>query len=166
MTTSSYPGHDTKDVSPADVLGTAPGTANFEIRTHSDGPTGTVPFTPEFLVDEPSGNHFGMSQNAGMGWNPAELLRKQIADKTREALSGKTPAEVKQVLEQIGMNRDTLQKGEAIRLAPKVTISPVCASTLGWAVKWCVSVPSKSCSPSVVRSGSDIRYGVPPSIIV
>ncbi len=78
MTTSSYPGHDTKDVTPAEVLGTEPGTANFEIRTHADGPTGTVPFTPEFLVDEPSGNHFGMSQNAGMGWNPSELLRKQF----------------------------------------------------------------------------------------
>ncbi len=78
MTTRSYPDHDTQDVTTADVLGSSPGTANWEIKTHSDGPSGSVPFTPEFLVDEPSGNHFGMSQNAGMGWEPSELLRKQF----------------------------------------------------------------------------------------
>lgn len=78
MTTRSYPGHDTKDVTTADVLGSTPGTASWEIKTHSDGPSGSVPFTPEFLIDEPSGNHFGMSQNAGMGWEPSELLRKQF----------------------------------------------------------------------------------------
>ena len=78
MTTRSYPDHDTKDVTAADILGSTPGTANWEIRTHADGPAGSVPFTPEFLLDEPSGNHFGMSQNAGMGWEPSELLRKQF----------------------------------------------------------------------------------------
>ena len=26
------------------------------------------------LVNEPSGNLFGLSQNAGMGWDPARLL--------------------------------------------------------------------------------------------
>ncbi|MGY8879805.1 MAG: YjhG/YagF family D-xylonate dehydratase, partial [Dehalococcoidia bacterium] len=41
-------------------------------------PKGTVPFTAEFLIEEPSGNHFGMTQNAGMGWNPSELMRKQF----------------------------------------------------------------------------------------
>ncbi len=78
MTTRSYPDHNTRDVTPEDVLGSTPGTANWEIKTHSDGPSGSVPFTPEFLIDEPSGNHFGMSQNAGMGWEPSELLRKQF----------------------------------------------------------------------------------------
>lgn len=78
MTTRAYPDHDTQDVTVSDVLGTGTDTANWEIKTHSDGPSGSVPFTPEFLVDEPSGNHFGMSQNAGMGWEPSELLRKQF----------------------------------------------------------------------------------------
>lgn len=78
MTTRVYPDHDTQDVTATDVLGTSTETANWEIKTHSDGPSGSVPFTPEFLVDEPSGNHFGMSQNAGMGWEPSELLRKQF----------------------------------------------------------------------------------------
>jgi putative YjhG/YagF family dehydratase len=78
MTTRSYPGHDTEAVTTADVLGSSPGTTNWEIKTHADGPHGSVPFTPEFLIEEPSGNHFGMSQNAGMGWTPSELLRKQF----------------------------------------------------------------------------------------
>jgi putative YjhG/YagF family dehydratase len=30
------------------------------------------------LLESPSGDLFGMSQNAGMGWNPSQLLRKQF----------------------------------------------------------------------------------------
>ncbi len=30
--------------------------------------------TAEMLLNEPSGNLFGLSQNAGMGWEPARLL--------------------------------------------------------------------------------------------
>ncbi len=70
--------HDTLDVAPADVLGVEASDQTWEFRTHAPGPAGTVPFTAEFLVDDPSGNHFGMSQNAGMGWVPAELTRKQM----------------------------------------------------------------------------------------
>ena len=78
MTTRVYPDHNTVDVSIDDVLGTGADPATRAIQTHADGPKGTVPFTAEFLIEEPSGNHFGMTQNAGMGWNPAELLRKQF----------------------------------------------------------------------------------------
>jgi putative YjhG/YagF family dehydratase len=78
MTTRVYPDHNTTDVSIDDVLGTGADPATRVIRTHADGPKGFVPFTAEFLIEEPSGNHFGMTQNAGMGWNPAELLRKQF----------------------------------------------------------------------------------------
>ena len=42
------------------------------------GPSGSVPFTEDFLTNGSSGDHFGMTQNAGMGWNPVELLRKQF----------------------------------------------------------------------------------------
>ena len=52
--------------------------ANYRIQTHAEGPKGKIPFTPEILINEPSGNHFGLTQNAGMGWNPQELLRKQF----------------------------------------------------------------------------------------
>ena len=37
-----------------------------------------MPFTEDFLINGASGDHFGMTQNAGMGWNPVELLRKQF----------------------------------------------------------------------------------------
>lgn len=50
----------------------------FRVRTKAPGPAGKLPLTPEMLRDEPSGNLFGLTQNAGMGWNPAELGRKQF----------------------------------------------------------------------------------------
>ena len=34
-----------------------------------------LPLTPEFLRDRPSGDVFGLSQNAGMGWDPAKTAR-------------------------------------------------------------------------------------------
>jgi dihydroxyacid dehydratase/phosphogluconate dehydratase len=52
--------------------------SNYRIQTHAEGPKGKIPFTAEILINEPSGNHFGLTQNAGMGWNPKELLRKQF----------------------------------------------------------------------------------------
>ena len=44
------------------------------VSTHAPGPSGALPITPEMLLNEPSGNLFGLSQNAGMGWEPARLL--------------------------------------------------------------------------------------------
>jgi putative YjhG/YagF family dehydratase len=45
-----------------------------ETKTHARGPEGALPITPEMLLTQPSGNLFGLSQNAGMGWEPARLL--------------------------------------------------------------------------------------------
>src|SRR5215469_5449381 len=45
-----------------------------DVRTHAKGPEGMLPITPEMLLTEPSGNLFGLSQDAGMGWEPARLL--------------------------------------------------------------------------------------------
>ncbi len=42
--------------------------------THAAGPAGVLPLSAEMLLTEPSGNLFGLSQNAGMGWDPARLL--------------------------------------------------------------------------------------------
>ncbi len=42
-------------------------------RTTGEGPEGRLPLTPAMLRDEPSGNIFGLTQNAGMGWNPEAL---------------------------------------------------------------------------------------------
>ncbi|QEE28918.1 YjhG/YagF family D-xylonate dehydratase [Terriglobus albidus] len=44
------------------------------IQTHASGPAGVLPVTPEMLLIEPSGNLFGLTQNAGMGWAPNRLL--------------------------------------------------------------------------------------------
>jgi putative YjhG/YagF family dehydratase len=42
--------------------------------THARGPEGQLPITAEMLLTSPSGNLFGLSQNAGMGWEPQRLL--------------------------------------------------------------------------------------------
>ena len=45
-----------------------------EVTTHARGPEGALPLSAEMLRLEPSGNLFGLSQNAGMGWEAARLL--------------------------------------------------------------------------------------------
>ena len=42
-------------------------------RVVGDGPNGRLPLTPDMLRNEPSGNIFGLTQNAGMGWRPEAL---------------------------------------------------------------------------------------------
>ena len=48
------------------------------VRTSASGPAGQLPITAEMLLDEPSGHLFGMTQDAGMGWNPADVWRDQF----------------------------------------------------------------------------------------
>ncbi len=50
----------------------------WEVVTRGAGPSGTLPLTEEMLLNAPSGDLFGLTQNAGMGWNPSQLLRKQF----------------------------------------------------------------------------------------
>ncbi len=50
----------------------------FSVRTHAPGPEGSLPITPEMLLELPSGNLFGLTQNAGMGWEPAALRGKEV----------------------------------------------------------------------------------------
>lgn len=45
-----------------------------ELQTHAPGPSGALPITPAMLLNQPSGNLFGLTQNAGMGWEPGRLL--------------------------------------------------------------------------------------------
>ena len=49
----------------------------YEVQTRAPGPQGRLPITGEMLLHRPSGDIFGLSQNAGMGWEPNELDRKQ-----------------------------------------------------------------------------------------
>jgi putative YjhG/YagF family dehydratase len=46
----------------------------LQIETHAAGPEGHLPITAETLLKQPSGNLFGLTQNAGMGWETARLL--------------------------------------------------------------------------------------------
>ncbi len=50
----------------------------WEIQTSGPGPAGRLPLTAEMLLERPSGDIFGLTQNAGMGWNPSELGRPQF----------------------------------------------------------------------------------------
>jgi putative YjhG/YagF family dehydratase len=48
----------------------------FRIKTKAPGPAGSLPLTEEMLRERPSGDIFGLTQNAGMGWDPSEAGRK------------------------------------------------------------------------------------------
>ncbi|MFZ2147618.1 MAG: YjhG/YagF family D-xylonate dehydratase [Sedimentisphaerales bacterium] len=50
----------------------------YEVTTSAAGPKGYLPLTESILVDAPSGEVFGMSQNAGMGWEPAKMAQEQF----------------------------------------------------------------------------------------
>jgi xylonate dehydratase len=58
-----------------EILGT--GELLATTRTKAKGPEGRLPITAKMLLEEPSGNLFGMTQDAGMGWDPAEVGRPQ-----------------------------------------------------------------------------------------
>ncbi|PYM65689.1 MAG: YjhG/YagF family D-xylonate dehydratase [Candidatus Rokuibacteriota bacterium] len=58
-----------------EIVGSA--SALFTVETAGAGPQGRLPLTPEMLLERPSGDLFGLTQNAGMGWDPRELGRPQ-----------------------------------------------------------------------------------------
>ena len=64
------PGHS--DIAIESVLESS--TSWREVTTHTAGPAGILPLSAEMLLSQPSGNLFGLSQNAGMGWDPSRLL--------------------------------------------------------------------------------------------
>jgi xylonate dehydratase len=52
--------------------------ALFDVQTTAAGPAGTLPLTEDLLREAPSGDLFGWSQDAGMGWDPAHLGRREF----------------------------------------------------------------------------------------
>src|SRR3954471_101774 len=62
--------------SPSDVLNSD--SAVFAVRTKAAGPTGSLPLPDDRLRHWSSGDLFGLTQNAGMGWKPAEMLGPQF----------------------------------------------------------------------------------------
>jgi xylonate dehydratase len=49
-----------------------------EVATHARGPVGMLPITAEMLRSAPSGNLFGLTQDAAMGWEPSLLLQPEV----------------------------------------------------------------------------------------
>ncbi len=45
----------------------------LDVPARAPGPVGSLPLTPDMLRHRPSGDLFGWTQNAGMGWAPASL---------------------------------------------------------------------------------------------
>jgi xylonate dehydratase len=58
------------------LLHTPPET--LEVQTKAPGMQGKLPLTHEMLLEAPSGDLFGLTQNAGMGWKPSEMLGPQV----------------------------------------------------------------------------------------
>jgi putative YjhG/YagF family dehydratase len=52
--------------------------ALLDVQTSAAGPVGSLPLTEDLLRHAPSGDIFGLTQDAGMGWNPAELGRPEF----------------------------------------------------------------------------------------
>jgi len=52
--------------------------AQFDVITSAPGRDGALPLTEEMLLNAPSGDLFALSQNVGMGWDPAELNHTQV----------------------------------------------------------------------------------------
>ena len=50
----------------------------YRVETTAVGPAGALPLTAELLRDSPSGDVFGLSQNAGMGWEASKVGREQF----------------------------------------------------------------------------------------
>ena len=65
--------HPSKTIAADEIFETQP----FVFRatkTHARAPEGSLPLTAEMLLTQPSGNLFGFTQNAGMGWETARML--------------------------------------------------------------------------------------------
>jgi putative YjhG/YagF family dehydratase len=60
-----------------DVFGASPPEI-YQVQSRAPGPAGSLPLTPDMLLNRPSGDLFGLTQNVGMGWSPAEAGRRQF----------------------------------------------------------------------------------------
>jgi xylonate dehydratase len=50
----------------------------LSVETVGEGPAGSLPLTDKLLREAPSGDLFGLTQSAGMGWDPQQLLWEQV----------------------------------------------------------------------------------------
>lgn len=50
----------------------------YDVKTHAPGPAGQLPFEADWLRDTASGNVFGWTQDAAMGWSPDQLGKPEF----------------------------------------------------------------------------------------
>ncbi len=50
----------------------------YDVRTRVAGPPGTLPLTPAMLRNRPSGDIFGWTMDAAMGWDPSQLGAPEV----------------------------------------------------------------------------------------
>jgi len=50
---------------------------DYDVQTHAAGPQGALPLDDDFLRHAPSGDIFGLTMDAAMGWPPAQLRRPE-----------------------------------------------------------------------------------------
>lgn len=50
----------------------------FDVRSRAPGPQGRLPYTPEMLRERPSGDLYGWTMNAAMGWEPARMASEEV----------------------------------------------------------------------------------------
>src|ERR1700760_1987808 len=50
----------------------------YSIRTQGAGPSGKLPLTDDMLRNWASGDLFGLTQDAGMGWDPSQPGRREF----------------------------------------------------------------------------------------
>lgn len=63
--------------SPASVLDSGDSSL-FDVRSRAAGPQGRLPYTPEMLRERPSGDLYGWTMNAAMGWEPARMASEEV----------------------------------------------------------------------------------------
>ena len=66
------------EMMPLDTLLSGNNADLYSIETSAPGPEGALPLSDDLLVESPSGDIFGMTQSAGMGWDPNQLLRDHV----------------------------------------------------------------------------------------
>ncbi|MEY4567581.1 MAG: Dihydroxy-acid dehydratase [Planctomycetota bacterium] len=52
--------------------------SNWDVATRGEGPAGKLPLSDQMLRELPSGDLFGLTQNAGMGWDVQKMLGPQF----------------------------------------------------------------------------------------
>ena len=63
-----------------------------DVFTNAPGAQGSLPLTEDMLLNAPSGDLFALSQNVGMGWDPAEINRTQVLILSTRGASAPTTA--------------------------------------------------------------------------